>query len=286
MFHVKPFLGAVAGPFKASIHGVQAYAVEAFDVRSPGEEEMSANPVAVHVATSLSRIELSEQDILSRLTNTEDSTVERKTASDYRDCLKAAVAFSNSLPVDDPGIIFVGVRNDGTVQDNSLNLDSLERKVSEEIRKVYPPIYAQMKVMKDGCGKEFLAVIVRGSAERPHFSGPSYVRDGMQTKEASEQQFQRLIAERNSKVREILKWKGSQISLQYPPYTYTLYGTNTYKHRETVSAHILDCNRFYVNLQVMRSEDSGSQFEGYPLAKVEVSFDPKGAGRLCLVITD
>jgi hypothetical protein len=30
-------------------------------------------PIAVNVAGSLSRIELSEQDILSRLTNTEDS---------------------------------------------------------------------------------------------------------------------------------------------------------------------------------------------------------------------
>ena len=44
-------------------------------------------------------IELTEQDIQSRLKNTEDSTVERKTAGDYRDCLKTAVGFSNSLPV-------------------------------------------------------------------------------------------------------------------------------------------------------------------------------------------
>ncbi len=247
---------------------------------------MSATPshFTVNVTGSLARLELSEQDILSRLANTEDSTVERKTAADYRDCLKTAVAFSNTLPVDDPGIIFVGVRDDGTVEGNSLNLDSLQRKVSAEIQKIYRPIYPQMKVMKDGSGNEFLAVIVRGSVERPHFSGPSYIRDGMQTKEASEQQFDRLIAERNSKVREILKWKGSQIGLQYPPYEHTQ-GSTTYKHRESVSAHILDCNQFFVQLQIMQS-GSSSRFEGYPLSKVEVSFEPKGAGRLCLVITD
>ena len=71
-------------------------------------------------------IDLSDQDILSRLTNIEDSTVERKTASDYRDCLKTTVAFSNSLPVDDPGLIFVGVGNDGTVQDR-LNCEKLQK---------------------------------------------------------------------------------------------------------------------------------------------------------------
>lgn len=70
-------------------------------------------PITVNVSASLSRVELADHDILLRLKNIEDSTVERKTANDYRDCLKTAVAFSNSLPVDDPGIIFVGVGNDG-----------------------------------------------------------------------------------------------------------------------------------------------------------------------------
>jgi predicted HTH transcriptional regulator len=61
--------------------------------------------------------QLTDADILMRLKNVEDSTVERKTTNDYRDCLKTAVAFSNSLPIDDTGLIFVGVKDDGTVQD-------------------------------------------------------------------------------------------------------------------------------------------------------------------------
>src|SRR6266704_104219 len=148
---------------------------------------MSTDPVplTVNVADTFTRLELTDHDILLRLKSTEDSTVERKTANDYRDCLKTTVAFSNSLPVDDPAIIFVGVRDDGTVEDNN-NLESLQKKVSAEIGKVYPPIYPQMKAMKDGGGKEFLAVIVRGSENRPHFAGPSYIRDGTQTREASE----------------------------------------------------------------------------------------------------
>lgn len=88
-------------------------------------------------------IELSDEDIRRRLTDIEDSTVERKTASDYRDCLKTAVAFSNSLPVGDPGIIFVGVYDDGRVQDGQ-NLEDLQKNVSKELSKVYPPIYSRI----------------------------------------------------------------------------------------------------------------------------------------------
>ena len=194
---------------------------------------MSDPNLIVKVAGS---IRLTGEDILLRLTNTEDSTVERKTASDYRDCLKTAVAFSNSLPVDDPGIIFVGVYNDGRVEDNN-NLDSLQRKVSEEISKVYPPIYPQLKVMtKDG--KEFLAVIVRGSENRPHFAGPSYIRDGSQTSSASKEQFERLVAERNSKARKILEWLGKEITFRIPSGTHVVVGLSV--HHGSVPGRVVD----------------------------------------------
>lgn len=139
-----------------------------------------------------------------------------------------------------------------------------------------------MKAMKDSGGKEFLAVIVRGSAERPHFSGPSYIRDGMQSKPASEQQFARLIAERSSKVREILKWKDQQITLLHPSSAQTPLAT--IPHR-AVSAHLLDCDQFFARLQIMQS-GSNSKLASIPLSQVEVSFEPEGAGRLCLVIVD
>lgn len=201
-------------------------------------------------------IELSDHDILLRLRNTEDSTVERKTANDYRDCLKTAVAFSNSLPVDDPGIIFVGVRNDGTVEDNN-NIESLQKKVSAEIAKVYPPIYPQMKAMKDGHGKEFLTVIARGSAERPHFSGPSYIRDGTQTKEASAEQFTRLIAERSSKARAIYAMVGKSVIWQ-------MFGGV----KGEAEATVLSCNQFYVVLE------GGNYQRCFPLDWTTISFHP------------
>lgn len=214
----------------------------------------------------LTLIELSDQDILSRLANTEDSTVERKTASDYRDCLKTAVAFSNSLPLDDPGIIFVGVYNDGRVEDNN-NLDSLQRKVSEEINKIYPAILPQMKVMRRSSGKEFLAVIVRGSANRPHFAGPSYIRDGSRTLEASREQFDRLIADRSNKAREILKWRGKAVTLWLPD-------ASGLRHPMTGSRgtlKILDCNLFYVTVE-SNASDARMTFS---LPDLDLAYDPQ-----------
>jgi hypothetical protein len=55
---------------------------------------------------------------------------------------------------------------------------------------------------------------VPGSAQRPHFTGPAYVRIGSQTIEASPQQFERLIAERNSKCYRILQYQGELVRVE------------------------------------------------------------------------
>jgi hypothetical protein len=212
-------------------------------------------------------IELTEKDILERLKNTEDSTVERKAASDYRDCLKTAVAFSNSLPIGDPGIIFVGVYNDGRVPRNH-NFDSLQQKVTSELSKVYPPIYPQLKVMsKDG--EEFLAVIVRGSPDRPHFAGQAYIRSGSETVNASDVQFGRLIAERNSKAREILKWSTKAVSFRLPQGAGISVGNIRYSGR-AAPCRVIDCNQFFVTVEF---GDQLKEQRAYPLAFIEISFD-------------
>jgi hypothetical protein len=243
------------------------------DVEFHGVERLDTNQpqLVANVADSLARLELSEQDILSRLRNTEDSTVERKTASDYRDCLKTAVAFSNSLPVDDPGLIFVGVGNDGTVQENE-NLDSLQKKVSAEIDKVYPPIYPQMKVLKDLNGKQLLVIIVRGSENRPHFAGQSFIRDGSQSVPASATQFDRLVAERNKKSYEIIKWRGTTITFTQPLREYLISGTTQWEQPKHIDATVIDCTLHYVTLEVSGRIDGRNS---YPLRVVELNFDDR-----------
>ena len=87
-------------------------------------------------------------------------------------------------------------------------------------------------LVKDG--KQFLAVIVPGSEQRPHFAGPSYVRVGSETKVASEPQFQNLIAQRQSKAYEILKWKGKPVALD----------DRTWPQPKPGSVILEDCNQF------------------------------------------
>jgi predicted HTH transcriptional regulator len=154
---------------------------------------------------------LTDADILSRLTNIEDATVERKTMSDWRDWVKAAVAFSNSLPEGDPGIIYIGVYNDGRIEDKGISETTVD-KVSGELSNIYPPILPQILV-REKDGKKFIAVIVRGSPNKPHFTGQSYIRQGTRSVPASEKQFEELVAMRNSKAEQILKWKNKLITL-------------------------------------------------------------------------
>jgi predicted HTH transcriptional regulator len=124
---------------------------------------------------------LSDADILARLTAVEDGTVERKTYSDNRDWIKAVVAFSNTLEVDQPGVLFVGVFNDGKIQDPVGDFETQQKKISGELSNIYPPVYPTI-VVREKDGRKFVAVIVYGSPDRPHFAGKSYVRDGRRRK--------------------------------------------------------------------------------------------------------
>lgn len=121
-------------------------------------------------------IELTDEDILPRLKNFEDSFVERKTKSDLGDCLKTAVAFANTVPLGYPAILFAGVKDNGEPEDG-LNLENIQRTVSEKIANAYPPIYYLTRVLQSE-GRQFLAVIIPGSETRPHFAGHAYVREG------------------------------------------------------------------------------------------------------------
>jgi predicted HTH transcriptional regulator len=209
---------------------------------------------------------LTDADILSRLTNIEDATVERKTMSDSRDWVKAAVAFSNSLPVGDPGIIFIGVYNDGRIGDKGIS-DSTVNKVGGELSNIYPSIAPQILVRQTG-GKDFIAVIVRGSPDKPHFAGHSYIRQGTNTVAASEKQFEELVAMRNSKAAQILKWKNRTITLDRlnSPQQTPMLGRLGSSQRKIVR----ECNEFYVTLDEANAPDN---LESFPLRRTQLNFD-------------
>ncbi len=112
-------------------------------------------------------VELTDADLLSRLANTEDNFVERKRFSDDREWLRTAVGFANSCPVDFPGILFVGVYDNGQPEMPRVptNLDSLQKTLSERLKEAWPPIYYLTKTLRKD-GSEFLGVLVPGSRAR------------------------------------------------------------------------------------------------------------------------
>lgn len=208
---------------------------------------------------------LTDTDILARLTAVEDSTVERKTVSDNRDWVKAAVAFSNTLEPDQPGVLFVGVYNDGRIQEPT-NFESLQRTISGELSNIYPPISPTILV-REKDGKKFIAVIIYGSPERPHFAGKSYIRDGTQTREASERNIQLFITQRNSKAAEILKWKGREVTVHLiqPERVRTVQE----RIAESRDVTIVDCNEHWMTL----SRATSVQKFAVSLKQVELSYD-------------
>jgi hypothetical protein len=218
-------------------------------------------------------IELRDEEILLRLTNFEDAFVERKSTGDMRDLLKTAVAFANSTPIGYPAILFYGVTDKG-VPEGKANLDSLQKTISDKLSDAYPPIFYLSKVLQQD-DKQFLAILIPGSEDRPHFAGQSYIRDGSQSKEASGRQFEQLIAERNSKTREILKWRQKEISVYFRPSESTLILAQFVGSR--AERTVIDCNQFYVTLEKLVENEHA--FESFPLADLEIGFD-NNANRL------
>jgi predicted HTH transcriptional regulator len=91
--------------------------------------------------TQESQLNLGDEDLLLRLTATEDSFVERKTWADSSDWLKTAVAFANSCPIGYPGVLFIGVRNDGTPEGikQGQNLETSQKKLTDKIKEACHP---------------------------------------------------------------------------------------------------------------------------------------------------
>lgn len=218
-------------------------------------------------------LQISDSDIISKLTLFEDSFVERKTIGDSRDWLKTVVAFANSAPVGFPALLFIGVRNDGSIE-GTANLDSLQQSFTRRLGDAYPPIYCWQKVLsKDG--KQFLAVIIPGSPDRPHFAGPSFVRLGSESVIASEQQFTELITWRHDKARHILQWKNKEITVHVLHVEHVMHSLG--RVSSTDARIVRDCNPFYVILEM------GQTLFSYSLRRIDLSFDNE-KGRLAIEV--
>lgn len=144
----------------------------------------------------------SEENLKLWLSATEYQFVERKSKSDKGGWLRTAVAFANSNPTSSPGVLYIGVDNNGSIvgltnKELEDTMKSLGAYVAEHS---WPPVpLIPMILTVDG--KSCIAAIVPYSAQRPHFAGKAYVRRGTETVDASEPQYDELIAVRIGKAR-------------------------------------------------------------------------------------
>jgi Putative DNA-binding domain len=224
--------------------------------------------INIEVADSLYFSDASIGDLVRLRKSTEDHFVERKTFGDWKkDALKTIVAFANSLPIAQPGYLFIGVRDNGDVEAQNPNLDTIQKNLADLLKNIYPRVPYIAKAMSED-GNQYLVIIVHGSEDRPHFSGPSFVREGSTTVDASEEHYKQLIAQRQSKVRELLAWKGRSVLVE----TITPRNVgNPAIHR--FAATIVDCNEFFVTVE---TRDAMSFLRSYTLSSIELNFDHEG----------
>ena len=191
--------------------------------------------------------------------------LEGASRSDYR---KALVAFANSVGEDEVGVLVVGVQDDGTVRGVS-DADSLQRKLRSLAQKdCYPPIDVTIDVVNDA-GLHVVAVQVRHSRNRPHFAGPAFVRTGSESVNATERQYEELIASRHEICGAILARKNDTWIVR----TYGRRLDNPKPLEDTYSEHakcvIVECTAQFVKLKKL---DSGIH-ASVSLRAVEVSWD-------------
>lgn len=222
------------------------------------------------------------EKLLKRLSDHEDNFIERKSEGiKSNELRKTVVAFANSVPDDKTAVLFIGVGDNGEIV-GVMNTDSLQKKIKEYLQDCYPQISCHLEVLEKN-GKHIVAVEVFHSKERPHFSGPAYIRNGSQSIKASKEKFEELVATRNSKIYEIMKWKGKMVSvvacgkklgstkrLQYSTY------------RESATCLIEKCTPYVITLS---QPATGTWFKE-PLNNITLSEDIKNNDRLMLIVQE
>ena len=207
--------------------------------------------------------------LLSRVADFEDSFTERKPEGAGRgEFRKTIVAFSNSLSEDRIGILFIGLDDAGKPVGLE-NPDSTQKTINNICtRDIYPPVQVEMEVLRID-EVPVLAVIVSHSDQRPHFSGPAFIRVGSESVVASEKVYEELINSRVDKCHRILREKektwtvrrvGRNVGdpiMMGDPYTRVLECT------------IEECNAHYVRFEDISSNRRITE----PLDSVTISYD-------------
>jgi hypothetical protein len=218
----------------------------------------------------------------------EDSLKEKKVESDLKDLLKTMVAFANSVAPGDTARIFIGEKDDGTVQ-GVTNTDNIQKSVAKEAEKIYPEIYYRTEVY-DREGKQCVRVDIKHNGLAPHFGGPAWVRQGSQTIKATEELYQQMIDQRHSSTRMLLQWVNKAVTVEgtQPPKTITFGQVSPLelaKGEWSLGIHqatILAVNAHWVTFRVQVSAQYATE-KSEPIERLLLSWDDE-RGRLKVLI--
>ncbi|USS44130.1 ATP-binding protein (plasmid) [Burkholderia glumae] len=158
---------------------------------------------------------MTDDELRQRLADHEDQLVERKPESVKRDELRQTLsAFANTLKPAQLGVLFIGVADKSDAITGVMDSDGVQKRVRQAAEGCYPPIRSYEAHAISADGKTVVAVVISESAERPHFTGAAFVRVGSESVNASIEQFEMLIASRNSKAGAILRMRDRPVTVE------------------------------------------------------------------------
>jgi hypothetical protein len=219
---------------------------------------------------------MTREELLHRLSDHEDNFIERKLDGVHdRDVRKTVVAFANSVTPEREGILFIGVADNGEIV-GCVNPDDKQKKVRKACDDCFPAVRFVSEVLPVS-GKSVVAIIVPFSSDKPHFSGPAYVRRGSESVVASNTAFDQLIYSRNSKLAAIQRYAGqivTVISLAHKLGQARIVYDSGY--RETAECRIIECDPHTVRLQnISTNEICSEAVDRIELTRDEEKYRPK-----------
>jgi hypothetical protein len=214
---------------------------------------------------------VTREELLALLKNHEDNFIERKPDSIKPAEIRRTVsAFANTVPKGRFAVLFIGVRDDGTIT-GCQNPDAKQKAVRESSEQdCYPPIKMTSEVLrlKDG---DVVAVVIGASHDRPHFTGQAYERRGSESVAASPELYRELITRNNGIADALLDLKSqvvSYISLDHRAGEVRRVPGGQY--REGGECRVLDCNAHFARFEIIGG--TGGYFNE-PLPQIQIRRD-------------
>ena len=211
------------------------------------------------------------EELVKLISNHEDNFVERKSEGVATAELRQTMgAFANTVPDGRFAVLFIGIHDKTGEILGVGNPDQLQKRVRDVCHgDCYPQIdYTSEVLFLEN--KSVVAVVVPSSKNKPHFTGPAYVRVGSESPKASQQQFEELILSRVDKACEILKHRNEVFTVLGISYKL---GSNKPlsdgNYREMRECRIEECTGHLVTLVDI---GSGIRFSE-PLAQVTINHD-------------